>query len=289
MKKVFLGGAPKCGTSAVFDRLEKEDLVMTSSPKETYYFLEENHPLRGLVDRKSSFDDYFDQTNIVNDTIQLEATTHLMYSQHAFEQISAMQEAKMMFILRNPIDRLVSSFLYTKHNLGAVNDEFHINDYVKALLSKNLEIINKNIHTSASRYVLSQDLEYGSYKEYLERWSDQLGDDLLCLSYHSLRSSPDHFYQTIFDFLGLNFIEESTNAKKNQTIAIKNAGLHRFLLAINRQVRIPKPKWLKSLYLAVQKNEEVEELNDECREMLTEYYADSNDYVKEHFKIDLDE
>lgn len=288
MRVVFIGGAPKCGTSAVFDRLEREALVVASKPKETYYFLEPEHPLKKLVDQKGTFDSYFNPSDSGKGSIFLEATTHTLYSNHAFEQIKKWPEAQVIFILRNPIDRLVSSFLYTKHNLGAVKESFHIDDYVKALLEKNLDVIDKSILTPASKFVLMRDLEYGNYKKYLPKWSSQFGQDLLCLDYEELKTAPQVFYQAIYDFLGLPYTEQLGNAKKNQTISVKNAGLHRLLLSLNQKVRMPKPQWLKSLYIAIQKKDSSETLSDERKEQLMAYYAESNEYVKNHFNIDLD-
>jgi hypothetical protein len=75
---VFLGGAPKCGTSAFFSMLSQTGLFTPSKPKETFFYIDRNYPLykkgQNFFEKgHSAFLNFFDKASIGKPL--LEATT----------------------------------------------------------------------------------------------------------------------------------------------------------------------------------------------------------------------
>src|SRR6185295_8634232 len=109
-----------------------------STVKETFYLMDEGHPLRrkessyqqhGLDGYRACFRDCSQQHRII-----FEATTHYLYQQTALEVLSKLNpRPQIVVLLRKPSERVYSSFQYSKNNLANVRRELTFARFVDEL------------------------------------------------------------------------------------------------------------------------------------------------------------
>ena len=112
----FIAGAPKCGTSSLAHYLSQHPQVCFSTPKEPGYFAF-NHPESRLAETEKEYRKSFTCTKKYKQ-LKGEGSTIYLYSGEAFKKIMAHNEnAKIILLLRNPIDLAYSLFLQLRHTV----------------------------------------------------------------------------------------------------------------------------------------------------------------------------
>src|ERR1044072_6556741 len=138
LPNLIIAGAPKCGTSSLFSWLAAHPPPYGSQLKETFYLMDEGHPLRrkeskyqplGLDGYQGCFSDCSEHHRII-----FEATTHYLYQQTALEVLSKLNpRPQIVVLLRKPSERVYSSFQYSKNNLANVRRELTFSRFVDEL------------------------------------------------------------------------------------------------------------------------------------------------------------
>jgi hypothetical protein len=217
----FIVGAPKAGTTSLCAYLEQHPQVYMSPLKETHYFAFEVRPenfsteerpriardlcaleeyLRsdmrerrfgGLV---SNWEDYLKLFQNVSDEIAIgEATPHYLWSETAARNIAArIPHARIIIILRNPVDRAFSDYLHMVA-VGAIRRSF------REQICANLRCVNKQIGTAWPF------LEYGHYHEQVKRYLNEFPRSQIHISlYEELERAPGLLISDLFAFLGVD-------------------------------------------------------------------------------------
>ena len=128
---------------------------------------------------------------------RLEGTTHLLYQREMPELLRDL-DAKVVFILRDPADRIRSSFQYTQNNLGNVVGKLTFADYAEMLLQGDQRKLAAHFRPSASRWVLCRELSLSRYSQHVERWNAALGKRRVHLvNFESIQVKPDGFYSNL--------------------------------------------------------------------------------------------
>lgn len=258
-KMIFLGGPPKCGTSAFFDMLKQTKLFTSSQPKETFFYIDKEYPLfREKANffnlGHSGFYRFFDEQEVGKKTL-LEGTTHLLYQKEVPEILSKL-DCKIVFILRDPAERIRSSFEYTMNNLANFKESISFSEYVDLLLGNSHRL--NSIMDSTSQWVLTHELVLSDYPRYLGHWNRALGKErVLVLDYADLKTEPQRLVQETIDFANLSGnVNTIAIERRNQTKVIRNKSLHKALKGVNRLIpqSILKTK-IKSLYFKFQKGD----------------------------------
>lgn len=120
-------GAAKAGTSAFYKYLEQHPQVYASPIKEPHFFgLEgESFVIKGFADIEPwddnsirSFHDYCSLfKDVPSEAVAFEASTSYLYMPQAPERIKHyLPNVKLIAMLRNPVERAYSSFLYLMRN-----------------------------------------------------------------------------------------------------------------------------------------------------------------------------
>jgi hypothetical protein len=106
--RIFLAGAPRCGSTSISKFLSRHPQVCFSRPKEVFYF---NH----LTDeslpriREEYLDRYFSHFDPNQHLVLGEGSVSYLYQPEVIERIVSMQpEARFILAVRNPIDMLRS-------------------------------------------------------------------------------------------------------------------------------------------------------------------------------------
>jgi hypothetical protein len=232
---LIIAGAPKCGTSSLFRWVADHPLACGSSVKETFYLMDEDHPLRrpesnyhehGLAGYRRFFAHCPAGSSVI-----FEATTHYIYQQTALEALSRLDPLpQIVFVLREPSERVYSSYQYTRNNLANLNREISFSRFVEMVRGDNDGGALLDAHARASAYVLKNDIKYSRYVEYIAPWVERFGRERVhVLLFEEMKRDPRAFMRQFAGRVGLapDFYDTYTFPVKNETLNIKRQRLHR--------------------------------------------------------------
>ena len=298
LPNLVIAGAPKCGTSSLFSWLADHPEACGSTVKETFYLMDEGHPLRrqqsnyqahGLKGYQSYFQNGASQHRLV-----FEATTHYLYQQTALDVLSNLSSSpQIVFLLRKPSDRVYSSFQYSKHNLGNVDARVSFAQFIDAVRSR-MEGPSVDAYAGESAYVLKHDIQYSRYIEYISQWAARCGTDRVhVLLFEEMKREPRMFMQHLAGRLGIDptFYDSYDFPVKNETVHIKNPSLQRRARKFHGAIPRGRLKtWLKGAYLKAQSGQPANGKTAEDRQILAELeqeFQPFNRRLADEFGLDL--
>jgi hypothetical protein len=167
----FIVGAMKAGTTSLYNYLKPVQGIYMSPNKEPHYFAAEDIPnsaSRIVIRDKNKYLSLF--ANVKDEIAIGEASTNYLYSRNCPHRIhEVIPEAKIIIILRDPIQRAFSHYLFNVRNkhLG-----IHKISFIEAI-KKDYGAKEKGIGTSIL-YV-----EKGLYYEQVKRYFDLFGRKLV--------------------------------------------------------------------------------------------------------------
>ena len=170
-------GAMKAATSTLHDQLAQQRGIAMSEPKEPCFFSDDEVFARGLEWYGMCF------TAAAEGDLRGESSTHyakLPSLPHAAERLHAHRpDARIVYVLRQPIDRLVSHFMHGW-------SEGWYGDSIAEAVERDASLV-----------------DYGRYAMQLRPWLDRLGADrVLLVAYDVLRSRPQEELDRLGRFLG---------------------------------------------------------------------------------------
>jgi hypothetical protein len=259
LPNLVVAGAPKCGTSSLFRWLADHPEACGSKVKETFYLMDEGHPLlrrgsnfhtRGLEGYAEFFGDCNGASRVV-----FEATTHYMYQRTALEALSKLKtRPRIVFMLRKPSERVYSSFRYSQNNLANVRRDLTFARFVE--LSKSVEGGELEEAAGASAFVLRNDISFSRYVEYVSRWVERFGRERVhVLLFEDLKSNPRAFMKNFAARVGIDasFYDSYDFPLKNETFGVRYPSLHRGVRKLNELVPAVGLKGaLKRVYVKAQ-------------------------------------
>lgn len=170
-------GAMKCATSTLHDQLNAQPGFFMSEPKEPYFFSDDPVWARGL----DWYTDLFAAAEATD--ICGESTTHYTklptYPDTIQRMVEHIPDAKLIYVMRHPIDRLVSQ-------------------YVHQWTEREIEIpIDQAIHEHPEL------IAYSKYAmqlaPFFEHWD---ASEILPVFFESIRSNPSPELERVASFLG---------------------------------------------------------------------------------------
>ena len=185
----FIVGAPKAGTSSLYNYLLQHPSVFLSEPKEPHFFHNRRSPGSPVLGEKD-LEEYLRLFEGVPDDVRAgEASTSYLYSANAAWEIkNVFPDAKIMMILRNPVDRAYSQ--YWNH----VRDGNEQLSFEKALRDEPERI--KNRRWCGSYYVAG-----GRYAEQVARYLEVFGRDAVKVYlFEELQRTLSVSVRTLFRF-----------------------------------------------------------------------------------------
>ncbi len=292
---LFIGGAAKAGTTSLFQYLSDHPEVCGAIIKETGFFLDDDLPFP--YPRKISYKDgihefcnyFFDCKNA---EFRLEATPTYLYSPGTPERIlnSSFSRIKWIFILREPISRLVSCYRFFKQ-IGKLQKDTSFREYVE----KQFEF---------GEWVGSKCLVTGRYSKYLPKFLDLFSrKDIQIIGFEQLNQKPSEVLKGISKNIGIDpsFYDTYEFQILNPTIDVKRRWLHNFYVGISRRFSqryfLNNPEirsFIKSLrkfgepiYLRInQEQNEVVEISDDLFNRLEEYYLPEKEALSQLLSIE---
>ena len=258
----FLIGAPKSGTTSLYHYLSEHHEIFSPEIKEQHLFSQpEVRDTYYDVFIVNNMDEYLknyegaDKQKIVADF-----SSSYLYNIESANRIKEFDHnAKVIAILRDPVDRALSHYLMDLR-IGYVNKPFK--EYIQDVNSMHYK-----------EYIAN-----GFYYEKIKYYKDVFADNFLVLSFDDLKQSPQKVLDKVFSFLEIEQIEVDF-AKKYNTYAQPNSSLFYYLrkLGLYNLVKFILPSFIKNLFnpLLEDNTKEKPNFHDE-KEMLNKVYKDEN-------------
>lgn len=305
---LIIGGTTKAATTSLYYYLADHPDVCPSTMKETRFFIDEDYPVQsGSLVGWISDPDKFDETYFPNasEKYRLEASPDYLYSIGTPQRIKEMlPNAKIIFLLRDPITRMTSWYKYARQRAD-IPESMSFDEYVDKQLSygyfeeakQHRLSLNKSEggteesdqNTIPSSYFFCA-LEHGRYANYLKNYLNVLGrENVRVFCYEELCQDPQKVLMDLCEFAALppNFYTNYDFKVFNRSMAMKSAKLNRAYDSFRATIRkrthnLPIHKglrqlrlWTDPLYYRLngQKMEKVE-VSDSLRRKLEDYYRD---------------
>jgi hypothetical protein len=282
----IVGGTIKAATSSLFNYISAHPQVCGSMIKETWFF-SVNYTGDPEQDHKK-YASYFHPT--AENTVLFEASPeYLAYRENVAPRIrQLLPDAKLLFVLRNPVDRLYSSFNFDKGKLQLPQD-LNFEDFIE-----HCERYNNDQTTSAESGIAIKHLralEIGNYGRYLANFYQEFeAENIKVMFYEEFESNPLEKLVEIAEFIGISpsFYHDFIMSRSNVTFSAKMKPLHHFALSFNRMAepllrQYPAIKRsLVKLYKAFNQDQQgYVPMQEETRKKLVSYYAPSNAKVRQ--------
>jgi hypothetical protein len=224
----FIGGAPKCATSTLYEILKQHKRISTPKIKETHFFsypeVSETYYDVKFVKTKLEFESLFSEST---ERIRGDFSPSYLFYNSSLDRIKKYNpSAKAIFVVRDPIERLKSHYRMDKR-LGYVNTD-----------------IKKAIETSPMHY--KEYIECSRYYEGISKSINLFGkNNVLVILFEDLTENPKNACQEIFGFLGIE-VEDQINFDTVSNKGLNDKfGLMPYARKLNSKIRfmekIPTP------------------------------------------------
>jgi hypothetical protein len=222
----FFGiGAPRSGTSWIAKCLD-EHAELAVPVKETHHFSRENEYRKGAEFYESRIAKFHSGAGMIGEFcpnyFAVEACADRLYSYNP--------HAPLVVILRNPIDRAFSHFLFEVRH-GQVDISNGILSYLD---SRHEYLMHGYYHRCLKRYV-----QAGFSR-----------DKILILFYEEININPIAEYKKILVHLGvkdIDFVPASMSEKVNETRVLRNRSVERFFDIVDKILKSPKLFFVRRL------------------------------------------
>ena len=222
MKKVdfFIVGAPKAGTTSLYHYLNEHSEIEMSSQKEPDFFSDQSLQKQKLyydknrIDTLEKYNSLFEREDVIlrGDS----SVSYLFYEDVPHKIITYNPDAKIIIMLRNPIDRAFSHYLMD-YSLGLISESF------ETIIQKQSK--HKNANLFYQQYI--QLSEYTKQiKRYLEVFSK---DNIHFIDYEDFKNDTSDVVNSVFLFLGVNDDFQPYLKKKYNTYTAPKNSLIRYV------------------------------------------------------------
>lgn len=229
-KYLIVGGSTKCGTTSVFNYFEFHPQVSACQLKESRYFWKDDYPLLAASRNHNNVGSFSELFPDKNAPLRFEATPDYLYSTASAEAIkSRLQDVKLVFILREPVDRLRSWYKFANLN-GLIDASLSFNDYI--------EIQKKDNDRATPQHLRA--LEQNRYAHFLKNYIELFGEShIKIMFYENLKKDPLSFCREICEFSGLEstYFDAYEFRKFNVSAPVRNVNAHTFFRKMKRSIR----------------------------------------------------
>jgi hypothetical protein len=285
---LIIAGTTRSASTSLFHYLSDHTDVCRASRKESCFFLDPDYriPFRPANRWPDGvYDDYFEEC--AGGSVRMEASPDYMYSAGTAERVKqALPGAQLVFILRDPIVRVVSWYRFARQN-GFLEQTLGLDDYVSSQLDD----------PDSNPPQQMRCVEQGHYAQYLRPFIDTLGSDRCRIVFtEELASDPFAVMSSICDHAGLD-----SERYRTYRFRVRNPSRQTNLPGLRRHVRATLfriqdgNRWLGHLRPLVRRirrmiaaarpaavpGSHADALHPDVRDRLQSFYADPNADLRE--------
>ena len=293
---VIIGGATRAGSTSLYQYLASHRAICVSSLKETRFFLDEDYPVPvRFRSGKDPRERYFGLFREYGRKICVEATPDYLYSPGTPKRVKdSLGNVKWIFILREPIERLISWFHFGKQT-GLLTSRISFEEFVTCQLDGASQLRSQQVFRT---------LEQGRYSEYLRQYYDVFGkNNVLSLSFDLLTNQPLEMMTMVCRFIGIESAsyQDYEFLPINASYSFGNAGfqklysllfhstastnlyLHVFdKVSLRKMFHFLRVSVIEPAYFRLNRNgKEKLSISPELRKQLEDYYAGELERLEE--------
>jgi hypothetical protein len=200
---LYIIGAPKCGTTSLYEYLRKHHQVFLPEVKEPCYFARDL-----AADMTGSFMVYERDRDVylrlfadAGDALRIgEGSTRYLFSRDAPVLIHADQpEARIVAMLRNPVD-----MMYSLHDHKLASGTEDIEDFEQALAAEDDRRAGRRIPPMSNPHLATY-RDRARFAEQLERWLGVFRSERVhVMIFEDFIADPAAQYRRLLDFLGVD-------------------------------------------------------------------------------------
>ncbi|MBL0339644.1 MAG: sulfotransferase domain-containing protein [Bacteroidetes bacterium] len=226
LANLIIAGVNKAGSTSLFHYLAAHPDVCGSKDKETCYFLPllYHETIPPLIEYEKQF------LHCNNAKYRMEATPAYVFGGEkiASEIHTTLGSVKIIIILKDPVDRLIS-FYQRKKATFQLSQNMDLGEYVKMCLAKSadeLDLRENQVYTGIS---------LGLYHNFLEPWLHLYGSNCKIVFFDDLKKNTGGFMKDIAKWLEIDerFYDDFEFDVKNKSLNYKNRMLHRIAVSAN--------------------------------------------------------
>jgi len=242
---LFIVGFQKCGSSTLFNLLSSHPGIIGSNPKETYFLVDKSYELhnslKNINNSICSWEEFFDLESCSGPRYYLESSVCNFYQATALNYIKELEDVKVIFIIRDPIQRFLSVYKYNLTRIikrfGSIDIEWYIN-----MVSKK----------STGIAMCDNSIEHGKYSRYIKIWEKELSTtNVHVTSLEQLIRFKENTITNISNFLELENLFVSDKMHKNPSLVPRNVKFHKFIVNTFGGAAIPFKSHLTNLYNSI--------------------------------------
>ena len=291
----IIGGTEKAGTTSVFTYLSQHPEVNVSSAKETNFFRSD---VRGLEENvRRQYAGFFSACDAEVPIVAEASTAYLGEAETVAPRMAALiPEVKLLFILREPVSRLYSSYNFHLSRLNIPTD-MEFPEYVEQCIAFDKGELN------GSRRVLDdwhlKVLSFGRYVDALGRYYSLFPKkNIKVMFFDQLKVDTAGFMAELSQFLGIDagFWADYEFHRENVTFAPRNELVQKVALWFNTrgEAVLRRRPGLKRKLVAIyksmnQQQAESSGIPEAAREQLAAYYRQPNAALSEMLGQNLPE
>lgn len=243
LPNLIIGGVFKAGTTSLFSYLSNHPEIEFSSVKEIGYFV----PLQfgNSKNELYEYEKYFEHIDNKSKYI-LEASPGYLFGGEkiAKDMLATLGEFKIIFVLRNPIKRLVSFYNYLKTDyIYSYSDrltkaqrrtveKITFSQYLQRSLKSEFEKLSEN-----EAYLWSG-VQYGLYADYLEEWCQTISNEnIKVIFFEELFADEGRVISDICSWLDIdnNLYNQFDFSIHNKSVAFKSKTIFTVASRLNRK------------------------------------------------------
>lgn len=222
---LLLLGFQRCGSSSLFDYLSDHPEIVGSTPKETFILSDSNYEhfdeKLSYFSNKNVFNLVYEEKSILSEKAYLlEGSVNNFYQINALKYVQENSDVKVIFLLRDPLERILSTFKYSGMN--------GINLPPNCSFEKYLQLIELG---EVKKEILKYGIEHGKYGTYIKNWEKAISNDRIYLtSINKLKKGDDGLW-SFLELSSLPPLKKVKNSSSNKMarFPLLNAFIHRYL------------------------------------------------------------
>jgi hypothetical protein len=283
---LFIVGAAKAGTSSLWKALGQHPDIFTVTDerfKEPAYFSEKGERL-GLKKYHSLFDDGS------RSRYRCDASTAYLTSPESAQRIHDYNSsAKIVIVLRNPVDRA-----YSLYNWMVANGYEWAPDFETALALEEQRSGNKRPSFRMPEYYWNyMYFRSGCYSRQIERYIARFGSNVLLLTFKDLVSRPSRILNEVLSFLAIEKKdidlphENPAKAVYDPRLTFAARKLTNFAMTFGLGRLVRKKRHRDLLVRLTLSNRPLKKLREETRKDLARRYAKEMELLDRNYGIQL--
>jgi hypothetical protein len=214
---LLIVGFLKCGTTSLSRYLSHHPEIATPLAKELYYFVDEGSSLvsmQNVVNKVAfgkettsetiEFHEYFSER--AEKKYLMDATPFSYSQQSAIEFMKNHPRGKVIFMLRDPAKRLLSSFRFFQ-GMYQEYPKSSFNEFTNALLDIEGARVpyRERIAKEFFKELFDSEVDMGCYVKHIRRWKKELSPDQIFVgTMEQLRDEPREMMENLCEFLDIS-------------------------------------------------------------------------------------